>query len=452
MSRKIVIIGHGPAGMAAAGFASRTDRMANITVLNAGEQDIYHPCALPFTIGGKLNVGDIIEKAHYQKISLLNNTRVTTINTQKKNVTAINKEDQELIFEYDVLLIATGSEPFIPKRFIKGWDKEGVCMLKTPQDAQKIIKYAKTAKKTVVIGGSGIGIEVASELVHTGKNTTLIELMPTLMPGRLESDMSQTVQTLLEAEGVTVRVNQGAKEITGQTKAENVIAGDKEFPADLVIMATGVTPNTELAKAIGLEIGEITRGIKTNLRMETSIPGIYAAGDCVETINLITKSPMPMWLAGIATRQGRVAGINLAGGSELFPGALAAWIVVAHTFSVGGAGLTIDQAKKEGFDVVSSKLTPLLRPHYISTAKITVLLIADRVTGQLVGGQVIGKERVAAMVNYIVLAITGGLTVRELTKVDWCYAPGANECVNPLARVAEALLVRIKALKRRIVL
>ena len=272
------------------------------------------------------------------------------------------------------------------------------------------------------------------------------------MPGRLESDMSQTVQTLLEAEGVTVRVNQGAKEITGQTKAKNVIAGDKEFPADLVIMATGVTPNTELAKAIGLEIGEITRGIKTNLRMETSIPGIYAAGDCVETINLITKSPMPMWLAGIATRQGRVAGINLAGGSELFPGALAAWIVVAHTFCVGGAGLTIDQAKKEGFDVVSSKLTPLLRPHYISTARITVLLIADRVTGQLVGGQVIGQEGVAAMVNYIVLAITGGLTVRELTKVDWCYAPGAIECVNPLARVAEALLVRIKASKRRIVL
>ncbi|MFQ6126677.1 MAG: FAD-dependent oxidoreductase [Candidatus Heimdallarchaeota archaeon] len=443
MARKIVIIGHGPAGMTAAGFAARTDREANITVLNAGEQDIYHPCALPYTIGGKLTVENIIEKARYQKISLLNNMCVKNINPQKKYVTAVNKEGQEQIFEYDALLIATGSEPIIPKQFIKGWDKEGVCVLKTPQDAQNIIKYAKTAKHAVVIGGSAIGIEVASELTHAGKHTTLIELMPTLMPGRLEPDMSQIVQTLLKTEGVDVQVNQGAKEITGQKIVKSVIAGDKEFPADVVVMATGVTPNTELAKAIGLEIGEKSQGIRINPRMETSLPGIFAAGDCVETINLITKSPMPMWLAGIATRQGRVAGINLAGGNELFPGALAAWIVVAHTFFVGGAGLSIEQAKKEGFDVVSAKLTPLLRPHYISLEKITVRLIADRKTGQLVGGQVIGKEGVAATVNYIVLAIMGGFTVRELTKVDWCYAPGAIECVNPLARVAEALLIRM---------
>lgn len=203
MSHKIVIFRHGPAGMAAAGFAARTDRMANITVLNVVEQDIYHPCALPFTIGGKLSVRFIIEKDNYQMILLLNNTRVTTINSQEKIVIAVNKDDPELIFEYDVLLIATGSEPLIPKHFIKGWDKEGVCVLKTPQDAQKIIKYAKTAKNTVVIGGSGIGIEVASKLAHTGKNTTLIELMPTLVSGRLRSAILQTVQTLLEAEGIT---------------------------------------------------------------------------------------------------------------------------------------------------------------------------------------------------------------------------------------------------------
>jgi len=443
MPRKIVIIGHGPAGMTAAGFASRTDKNAHITVLNAGEQDIYHPCALPYTIGGQLSIKDIIEKAMYPKISLLNNTCVTSINPQEKNVMTVNKERKEQIFEYAALLIATGSEPLIPKRFIKGCNKEGVFVLKTPQDAQKIIAYSKSARNAVVVGGSAIGIEVASELARAGKNTSVIELMPTLMPGRLEVDMSKTVQALLEAEGVVVRVNQGVNEITGQNNVESVIAGNEECPADLVIMATGVTPNTDLAKAINLEIGEKTRGIKTNFRMETSIPGIYAAGDCVETINLITKSPMPMWLAGIATRQGRVAGINMAGGSELFPGALAAWIVCAHTFNVGGAGLTVDQGRREGFDVVSAKLSPLLRPHYISSEKITVRLVADRVTGQLVGGQVIGKEGVAATINYIVLAITGGLTVRELTKVDWCYAPGAIECVNPLARVAEALLMRM---------
>jgi len=155
---------------------------------------------------------------------------------------------------------------------------------------------------------------------------------------------------------------------------------------------------------------------------------------------------MPMWLAGIATRQGRVAGINMAGGSEIFPGALTAWIVGTHgspAFFMGGAGLTIDQAKSEGFNVVSTKLTSFLRPHYISSEKISVRLIADRMTGQLVGGQVVGHERVSTTINYIVLAITGGFTVRDLTKVDWCYTPGAIDCVNPLAWVAEALLKRI---------
>jgi len=319
-------------------------------------------------------------------------------------------------------------------------------VLKTPQDAQKIIRYAKIAKNAVVVGGSAIGIEVAAELTRVKIHTTLIELKPTLMPERLEPDISQMMQQFLETQGVVVRLNQRVKEITGQTRVKSVITDGEEFSADLVVMATGIAPNTKLAQTIGLEIGEQTREIKTNFRMETSISGIYAAGDCVETLNLITKSPMPMWLAGIATRQGRVAGINMAGGNEIFPGALAAWIVGTHgppAFFVGGAGLTIDQAKRDGFDVVSAKLTSLLRPHYISSDKITVRLIADRMTGQLVGGQVVGHERVSTTINYIVLAITGGFTVRDLTKVDWCFTPGAIECVNPLVRVAEALLKRM---------
>jgi len=445
--QKIVIIGHGPAGMTAAGFASRTDKTAKITVLEAGKHDIYHPCALPFAIGEQLHIQDIIEKVRYpkQKISLLTNSRVKSILPQENKVIAVNN-GKELIFENDTLLIATGSEPFIPKKFIKGYDKEDVFVLKAPEDAQKIIRCAKTAKNAVVVGGSAVGIEVAAELNRVNKHTTLIELMPNLMPGRLEPDISKSVQRLLEAQGIVVRLNEGVTEITGQSQVKSVITDMNEYPTDLVVMATGVIPNNELAKTVNIEIGEKTGGIKTNFRMETSISGIYAAGDCVETLNLITKSPMPMWLAGIAVRQGRVAGINMGGCRDIFPGTLAAWIVGTHgnpPFFVGGAGLTIDQARKEGFDAVSAKLTSLLRPHYISSEKITVRLIVDRVTGQLVGGQVIGNERVSTTINYIVLAIIGELTVRELTKVDWCYAPGAIECVNPLARVAEAILMKM---------
>jgi NADPH-dependent 2,4-dienoyl-CoA reductase/sulfur reductase-like enzyme len=257
--------------------------------------------------------------------------------------------------------------------------------------------------------------------------------------------MAANVRKALEEEGVTVLVNKGAEAILGDETVSGVKAGGEEFKADLVIISTGAVPNTDLARSIGLDLDEVTGGMKTNENMQTSIPSIYAAGDCVGTVNILTGKPMAMLLAGIATRQGRVAGINMTGGKESYPGALGSWVICAKSFQVGGTGLTMKAAVDEGFDAVTAKLSPYLRPHYISSTNISLKLVAERATGKLLGGQAIGRERVSESVNYMMLAITNGYTVGDLARIDWCYAPGATECLNPIGRVAEALSRKMRA-------
>ena len=439
MPRRIVIIGHGPAGMTAAGYASLTDRDADITVLNSGEQDIYHPCSLPFAIGGKLDLSNVVEDAKYRKVKLLNGTTVDSIDPDAREVTA-SGPDGGLSFEYDSLLIATGASPLVPPA--DGVDLDGVHVLKTPAHARGIIRSAEGARTAVVVGGSAIGVEIASELAGRGIRTTLVEMASSLLPASLDPDIASNVASALEAEGVEVLTDSPVERIAGDGRASGVVAGGSDLDADLVVLATGVVPETGLADSIGCAIGD-HGGILVDNTMATSIDGVFAAGDCVDTVDLVTENAAPMRLAGTATRQGRVAGITMAGGKASFPGALGSWVVATHTFHAGGAGLTDARASAEGFDTVSVRLRSHLRPHYISGDRITIKLTATKATGRVLGGQVFGPHGVSETVNYIALAVTSGLTVHDLAAMDWCYAPLASECVNPMASAADALLRRM---------
>ncbi|HID73442.1 MAG TPA: NAD(P)/FAD-dependent oxidoreductase, partial [Thermoplasmata archaeon] len=203
MPRRIVIIGHGPAGRTAAGYASLTDRNAEITVLNASEHDVYHPCSLPFAIGGHVDLDAIVEEVHYRKVRLLNRTRATAIDPEARTVSAVGPDGEEMAFGYDALLIATGSRPVVPAA-IESTDRPEVLTLRTPHDAAAIIERAGTARRAVVVGGSAIGLELSSELAGRGISTTLVEAETTLMPGRLDPDMSSAVERHLGADGVDV--------------------------------------------------------------------------------------------------------------------------------------------------------------------------------------------------------------------------------------------------------
>jgi len=439
MPRRIVIIGHGPAGMTAAGYASLIDREAKITVLNSGEQDIYHPCSLPFAIGGNLDISNVVEDAKYRKVKLLNGTTVDSIDTDGRTVAATGP-DGSVSFDYDSLLIATGASPLVQP--VDGVDLDGVHVLKTPAHARDIIRSAEGARTAVVVGGSAIGVETASELAGRGIRTTLVEMAPSLLPASLDPDIAGNVSSALEAEGVGILTDSPVERIIGDGRVSGVAAGGREIAADLVVLATGVQPETGLAASIGCAVGG-HGGILVDNTMATSVDGVFAAGDCVDTVDLVTEKTAPMRLAGTATRQGRVAGITMAGGKASFPGALGSWVVATHTFHAGGAGLTDARASAEGTDTVSVKLRSHLRPHYISGDRITIKITAMKGTGRILGGQVFGPYGVSETVNYIALAITAGLTAYDLAAMDWCYAPLASECVNPMASAADALIRRM---------
>ena len=205
-----------------------------------------------------------------------------------------------------------------------------------------------------------------------------------------------------------------------------------------------------MAKAIGLEIDEKYHAIVVNEKMETSMNDIYAAGDCIVTDNFVTQSKTLAQLAGPATRQGRVAGINAAGGDATYPGSVNSFIVSSRTFYVGLVGINEEQAKELGIEVITQKMTAPIRPHYMPTSKdITIKLIVRVSDGKILGLEAIGEEKVDVNVNYVTIAIQAGLTVYNLLDIDFCYAPAVSETIYPLVKAADAITRKLERKKAR---
>ncbi|MFW9923183.1 MAG: FAD-dependent oxidoreductase [Candidatus Thorarchaeota archaeon] len=457
MGLKLIIIGNGPAGISAAGAARVADRSTEITVIDTKEYDTYHPCAMPFVIGGYLpSVDSIIENLNYEmmKINLIKGTIVEDVNIKEKKVHAKDKVGNQINFEYDRLIICTGSYVFVPP--IPGKELGNVFRLKFAEDSDAIKKAAleKHVKNVVVVGGSAIGIEVASELAHLGKKVTIVEMQPQLMPFKISQNFANTVQEKLEETGISIKTNMLVKEIIGSKSVEKIKYGNNDteeiIDAELVILATGVRANTQLAQKIGLTLADKTKAIEVNENMETSITDIYAAGDCVSVNNIITKQKNLAQFAGPAVRQGRVAGINATGGSAKYPGNVNSAIVSSRTFYVGLAGINEEQASEFGFEPITSKLSSHIRPHYMPTSKeITLKLIVNVEDGKILGLEAIGEEKVEENINYVVLAIQGGLTVYDLMDIDFCYAPAVSETIYPLVKVADAIIRKLERKKAK---
>lgn len=458
MAQKIVIIGNGPAGISAAGAARVMDRSAEITIVDTKSYDTFHPCAMPFVIGGYLpSVESIIEKLNYEmsKITLLKDSYVEDVNINEKKVKIKNISNntiQELSF--DKLILCTGSSVFIPP--IPGKDLQNVFSLKFAEDADAIKKAAEKGevKNVVVVGGSAIGIEVASELTHLGKKVTIIEMLPQLLPYKISSAFATTVKEKLEETGIEVKTGMIVREIIGQGKVSKIKfwnnEQENELNADLVILSTGVRANIDLAQKMNLKIREKCKAIEVNEQMETSIKGVFAAGDCVAVKNLITNNTGLVQLAGPAVRQGRIAGINATGGNARYQGTFNSFLVSSRTFFIGVVGINEDCANEMGYDPITMKLSAPIRPHYMPNSKeITLKLIVDSKDGKILGLEAIGEEEVHVNVNYIVIAMQAGLTVYDLMDTDFCYAPAVSETIYPLVKVADAIIRRLERKKEK---
>jgi len=446
MPRKIVIIGANAAGVDAAVAARKTDRTASITLIANENKGAYSRCGIPYVLGGQIPGFDdllVYPSSYYKmmKFDLRLETTATNIDTKAKTVEIQDKSGKKETLNYDSLILATGAYPFAPP--IKGKDKKGVFVVRTIEDGQKIDAALKTAKSAVVVGAGVIGLEVAAAFVERGVKTTVVEFLPYVLPAMLDKDMADAVQKKLEEKGLRIIVGHSADEVLGAEKATGALVAGEKIPADLVVIATGVRPNVELAQKAGVAVRE-RGGIIANSRMETSVKGVYAVGDCADSINMLTQKPGLTQLGTVAVRHGKVAGINAAGGYAVFPGVQGSAVTKLFDFEVGATGLNEFFAGRAGMQTIAGALSSKTRADYYPGAlPIRVKIVVEKESQRVVGGQIIAGEAVTQRVNALSFAIQKQMTVRELAKADTAYAPPVNETWEPMVLAAEMALRKL---------
>lgn len=448
MPKRIVIIGAHAAGVDAASAARKTDRTTEITLLTEEEHPGYSRCGLPFVIGGQIpSFNDLIvfSQAYFQmmKLDLRTQTKATKIDIQAKTVETLDKNGKNDIINYDSLIIATGATSFTPP--IKGKEKKGIHSLRTLQDGERITKKVEDGAKTAVVMGAGlIGLETAVALYEKGLKVTVVEMLPQVLPQALDPEMAKLIQIRLEQKGIIIMLGKTVEEFVGTDNITGIVAGGDHISADLFVSAFGVRANTQLAAEAGIALGE-TKAIKTNSRMETSAKDIYSIGDCAETINIITNKPCLPQLGTVAVRQGKVAGINAAGGYSLFSGALGSAVSRLFDLDCGWTGLSEAAAHKARYEVVAGTVSSRTRADYYPGAlPIKVKLVVEKDSERIAGAQIIGGEEVTQRINAISLAIQRGMSARDLAKADTAYAPPLCETWEPFVSAAEMVLMKFR--------
>lgn len=375
------------------------------------------------------------------------NDEVVKIDVVKKTVVSSGGEE----FKYDKLYMATGSSSFIPP--IEGNDLEGVMTLRGLPDAEKIkVAVAGDQKKNIVFIGAGfISMEIASLLAETkpnGFNISIIELMDRPLPLMLDKDMSDSVREYLEEKGLHIQTGVKVEKLIGKDgKVAGVqLSSGETLDADVVFMNVGVRPNIQLAKEIGLEMGQF--GIKVNAFQETSDPDILAGGDCVEKINLITKKPTPGQLRGPAVVQGRLAAKRLAGYAIEFPGVLDAGGCRMFDMTITATGLTESNAAKEGIETVCAVVDSRSKHGMIPGMKPWKLkLVFDKNTEKLIGGQIVSHAIAPAReIDAVSAFILGGRTISQLTTFTSACNPdiSSEPSAEPITIAAEHALQKLK--------
>ncbi|MEM2780992.1 MAG: FAD-dependent oxidoreductase [Candidatus Bathyarchaeia archaeon] len=448
MPKRIVIIGAHAAGVDAASAARKTDRAAEITLITDEKYAGYSRCGLPFVLGGHIPSFTnliVFSSSYFQmmKLTLKTETKVTKIDAGKKAVLTVDKAGNTQEIPYDSLIIATGASAFTPP--IKGREKQGILPLRTIEDGQRIDQAIRQGAKTAVVMGAGlIGLETAVALQERGLKVAVVEMLPQVLPAMLDADMAKIVQEMLEQKGIRILTNKPVEEFLGTDKVIGIVAGGEQINADMFVSAFGVRGNTQLAVDAGIALGD-TKLIKTNARMETNFKDVYAVGDCAESIHIVTQRPVVQQLGTVAVRQGKVAGINAAGGYAVFPGVVGSSVTQLYDMQIGATGLTEAAAKKAGIETITGTVTSKTRADYYPGAlPIRVKLVVEKESQRVIGAQIIGGEEVTQRINAVSFAIQKQMTVRELVKADTAYAPPLNETWEPLVLAAETVLMKLR--------
>jgi NADPH-dependent 2,4-dienoyl-CoA reductase/sulfur reductase-like enzyme/rhodanese-related sulfurtransferase len=450
MKKRLVVIGGVAAGPKAAAKARRCDPEMEIVIYQVEDEISYAGCGLPYYISGVIRKRqELISRTPGQfaqeGIKVLKNRRIERIDVQNRAVSGHKIGSGETFTDYfDRLVLATGAYPIRPK--IEGIDLKNVFYLRSVFDADAILPAVRSEsiQNVVIAGGGYIGLEMAESLVHLGKNVTIVELAPQILT-LFDEDFAGILRQYLEKKGVKILTSEGIKALRGREgKVTHVQTVSHELGVDGVLMSLGIRPQVELAKQAGLRIGE-TGAIWVNEKMETSAEGVYAAGDCAETTNLITEKKVWIPLGSTANKQGRVVGVNVCGGNATFPGVMGTAIFKTFDFNVAKTGLNMREAEKEGFHPVQAIVRGFDRAHYYPGKKESTLkVIADKETGRILGGQAVGEGPSDKFIDILAMALHGKMTCGQLASVDLAYAPPFSPALSPVIVAANVLMNKLE--------
>ena len=443
--RMIVIVGGVAGGASAAARARRVDETAEIHIFERGPYISFANCGLPYFIGGEIQDRNKLLIMTPEKMWARSRVRthvnheVLSINRSAKTIRVRRPDGIDDDVPYDKLILSQGARPIVPP--IPGADLPNVFTLRDVPDMDRIVTFLETTRPqtAAVIGGGFIGLEMAEAFHRRGIHVTIIEKYPHILP-LLDHDMATDLQNHLDGGGVDLKTSAEAKALT----SEGVDLSDGTIiPAQLILLSVGVKAEIGLAKEAGIEIG-ITGGVKTNARMESSDPDIYAVGDAAETTHALTGARTRIPLAGPANRQGRIAGANAAGGHFTYPGALGTSIVRMLHMTAATTGLSSAQAMKAGLTFFSSVTRDNSHAGYYPGSKPTTLkVIAEEGTGRLLGAQIIGEQGIDKRIDVLSTAIAGRMSVFDLENLDLAYAPpfgSANDPINVAGFVADHIV------------
>lgn len=449
----VLVVGGVAAGPKTAARIARLRPDARVTILEKGEFLSYAGCGLPYYVSGEVKTQrDLMDTPagvprdaaffrNVKNIEVRTGTEAVEIDRPGKRVRARDlKSGAESWLPYDKLVLATGAVPVVPP--IPGTGLGNVFTLHGIPDAEGIraLLAERKALDVVILGGGLIGVETTEALAAHGCRVTVVEMLPRIL-GMLDPEMARLVELHLESRGVRVLTGtralalEAAPDDPGRVGSVRTEAG--VLPAGMVVVATGVRPNTELARRAGLAVGETTRAIRVDDHLRTSDPDIFAAGDCAECTDRLTGRPAFVPLGSTANKHGRVAADNICGVDSVFPGILGTAVCKVFDFAVARTGLTEAAARAEGFEPVTALAPGPDRAHYMPHSRPLLLkLVADKATGRLLGVQAVGPGDAAKRVDVAATAITAGMTLNDVAGLDLAYAPPYAPAMDNLITAA----------------
>ncbi|MGP4085011.1 FAD-dependent oxidoreductase [Streptomyces sp. KR55] len=454
-AERLVVIGGDATGMSAASQARRLkgpDEL-EIVAFERGHFTSYSACGIPYWVGGEVSDRDELiartpQEHRSRGIDLRLRTEVTEIDVEGGRVRARDVDSgAESWTAYDKLVIATGARPIRPD--LPGIDALGVHGVQTLDDGQDLLDTltGTRGRRAVVVGAGYIGVEMAEALINRGFQVTVVnrgrEPMSTLDP-----DMGRLVHQAMEGMGITM-VNDA--EVTKLHMGEDgrvraVATADAEYPADVVVLGIGVRPETALAKAAELPLGE-HGGLLTDLAMRVrGHENIWAGGDCVEVLDLVSGRERHIALGTHANKHGQIIGANVGGGYATFPGVVGTAVSKVCDLEIARTGLREKDARRAGlqFETVTIESTSRAG-YYPSASPMTVKMLAERRTGRLLGVQIVGREGAGKRVDIAAVALTAGMTVEQMTALDLGYAPPFSPVWDPVLVAARKAAGKVRA-------